>query len=45
LVYLHDPERMSYEDGLARGGVVEALQELQADNVIGHLGVAGGPIT
>ena len=38
LVYLHDPEQMSYENGLARGEAVEALQELQADKVISHLG-------
>jgi D-threo-aldose 1-dehydrogenase len=44
LVYLHDPERMSFEDGMAAGGAVEALRQLRADGVIGHLGVAGGPI-
>jgi D-threo-aldose 1-dehydrogenase len=44
LVYLHDPERMSFEDSMAPGGAVEALRQLQADGVIGHMGVAGGPI-
>lgn len=44
LVYLHDPERMSFAHGMAPGGAVEALRQLQADGVIGHLGVAGGPI-
>ncbi|MFG1667882.1 aldo/keto reductase [Streptomyces sp. Y7] len=44
LVYLHDPERLSFEDGTAPGGPVEALRQLQADGVIGHLGVAGGPV-
>jgi D-threo-aldose 1-dehydrogenase len=44
LVYLHDPERMSFADGMAPDGPVEAMRQLQADGVIGHLGVAGGPI-
>ncbi|MFJ8113649.1 aldo/keto reductase [Streptomyces sp. NPDC096132] len=44
LVYLHDPERLSYEDSMAPGGPVETLRQLQADGVIGHLGVAGGPV-
>jgi D-threo-aldose 1-dehydrogenase len=44
LVYLHDPERIRYDDAMARGGPVEVMQELKADGVIGHLGVAGGPI-
>ena len=44
LVYLHDPERMSFEDGMAAGGAVEAMRQLQAAGTIGHLGVAGGPI-
>lgn len=44
LVYLHDPERISYEDAMAADGAVEAMRQLQADGVIGHLGVAGGPI-
>lgn len=44
LVYLHDPERMSFSEAIAPGGPVEAMRELQADGVIGHLGVAGGPI-
>lgn len=44
LVYLHDPERMSFDDAVAPGGPVEALTRLRADGTIGHLGVAGGPI-
>lgn len=44
LVYLHDPERMSFEEGVAPGGALEALRELRDEGVIGHLGVAGGPI-
>jgi D-threo-aldose 1-dehydrogenase len=44
LVYLHDPEHISFEDGVAPGGPVQALVELQREGLIDHLGVAGGPI-
>jgi D-threo-aldose 1-dehydrogenase len=44
LVYLHDPENISYDEGVAPGGPLEALQALKAEGVIAHLGVAGGPI-
>ncbi|WP_422773742.1 aldo/keto reductase [Plantactinospora sp. WMMC1484] len=44
LVYLHDPEHISFEAGMAPGGPVETLLELQREGVIGHLGVAGGPV-
>jgi D-threo-aldose 1-dehydrogenase len=44
LVYLHDPERIPYDDAMAAGGPVEVMQELRAEGVIGHLGVAGGPV-
>ncbi len=44
LVYLHDPEKISFEEGVASGGPVEALVELRDAGVIESLGVAGGPI-
>jgi len=44
LVHLHDPERIAFADGMAAGGPVEALVDLQRQGVIAHLGVAGGPI-
>ncbi len=44
LVYLHDPEKISFEAGMAKGGPVEALVKLRDEGVIAHLGVAGGPI-
>lgn len=44
LVYLHDPERISFEEATANGGPVEALVELRDEGRIGHIGVAGGPI-
>jgi D-threo-aldose 1-dehydrogenase len=44
LVYLHDPERITFEEATRPGGPVEALTQLQAEGRIGHLGVAGGPV-
>lgn len=44
LVYLHDPEHISFEAGIAPDGPMEALLELKREGVIDHLGVAGGPI-
>lgn len=44
LVYLHDPEKITFEEGVAPGGPLEALIELRDQGIIEHLGVAGGPI-
>ena len=44
LVYLHDPEKISFEEGVAKEGPLEALIDLRDQGVIQHLGVAGGPI-
>lgn len=44
LVYLHDPERIDFADAFRRGGPVDALRELRDEGVVGHIGVAGGPI-
>lgn len=44
LVYLHDPEKITFEEGVAKGGPLEALIELRDQGVIEYLGVAGGPI-
>jgi D-threo-aldose 1-dehydrogenase len=44
LVHLHDPERITFEEATAPDGPVEALKALKAEGLIGHLGVAGGPI-
>jgi len=44
LVYLHDPERLSFDEAMAAGGPVEALMQLQSEGVVDHVGVAGGPI-
>ena len=44
LVHFHDPENISFEEGVAPGGPLVALQALKEEGVIAHLGVAGGPI-
>src|SRR5881392_1057895 len=44
LLYLHDPEHISFEEAMAPGGPVETLQRCQQEGLIVHLGVAGGPI-
>ena len=44
LVHLHDPENISFEEGVAPDGPLEALKALKEEGVIAHLGVAGGPI-
>jgi D-threo-aldose 1-dehydrogenase len=44
LLHLHDPERIPFEEGVARGGPVEALVDLREQGLVEHLGVAGGPV-
>ena len=44
LVYLHDPEHISFEEAMQLGGPVEVLQQCKEEGLIAHLGVAGGPI-
>lgn len=44
LCYLHDPEQMPFEQAMAPGGAVEALQRCKDEGLIAHIGVAGGPI-
>ncbi len=44
LVHLHDPEYTTFEEAMAGGGPVEALHRFKQEGVIGHVGVAGGPI-
>src|SRR5438876_1875562 len=44
LVYLHDPEHISFEEAMQPSGPVEVLQQCKAEGLIAHLGVAGGPI-
>jgi D-threo-aldose 1-dehydrogenase len=45
LMYLHDPEyHLTFAQAMAAGGPVEALVELRARGLVGHLGIAGGPV-
>lgn len=44
LVYFHDPEKVTFKEGVAKGGPLGALIELRDQGVIQYLGVAGGPI-
>ena len=44
LVYLHDPEHISFEEAMQPGGPVDVLQRCKEEGLIAHLGVAGGPI-
>jgi D-threo-aldose 1-dehydrogenase len=44
ICFLHDPEHIGFAAAMAPDGPVEALRQLQAEGVIQHLGIAGGPI-
>ena len=44
LVHLHDPEHVTFEEAMEPGGPVEALLALRDEGVVGHVGVAGGPV-
>jgi D-threo-aldose 1-dehydrogenase len=44
LLHLHDPERISFEEGIAPGGPLAALVDLRERGLAEHLGVAGGPV-
>ena len=45
MMYLHDPEyHVTFEEAMAPGGPVEALVALRDAGVVGHIGVAGGPV-
>ena len=44
IVFLHDPEHTTFANVMRRGGPLEVLQRYKEQGVIGHLGVAGGPI-
>jgi D-threo-aldose 1-dehydrogenase len=44
VLYLHDPEHIGFEAAMKSGGPVEVLRQCQAEGLIEHLGIAGGPI-
>ena len=44
LLHLHDPELISFEEGVAPGGPLEELVKIRDEGLADHLGVAGGPV-
>jgi D-threo-aldose 1-dehydrogenase len=44
VLYLHDPEHISFEEGVAPGGPLEELVRLRDEGIAEHIGVAGGPV-
>lgn len=44
IVYLHDQEWTTFDAAMAPGGPVDVLQRFRDEGVVGHLGVAGGPV-
>lgn len=46
IVYLHDPEQsfLTFEQIMSPEGPVAQLHKLQSEGVIGHIGIAGGPV-
>ena len=44
LVFLHDPEYHDFAQLSAPGGAVETLFRLRDEGVVGHVGLAGGPV-
>jgi D-threo-aldose 1-dehydrogenase len=45
LMYLHDPEyHVTFAEAMAPDGPVRALTRLRDEGLLGHLGVAGGPV-
>jgi len=44
LLYLHDPEHISFEEAMQPGGPVEVLLQCKEEGLFEHLGIAGGPL-
>ena len=44
LVYLHDPEEISFDEATGPGGVLEGMIALREEGIADHIGVAGGPV-
>ena len=45
LMYLHDPEyHLTFAEAMEPDGPVRALVELRDQGLLGHLGIAGGPV-
>ena len=44
VMFLHDPEHAPFETIMAKGGAAEVLLKLKERGLVGHVGVAGGPV-
>jgi D-threo-aldose 1-dehydrogenase len=44
LLYLHDPEYISFEEAMAPNGPVAELVRIRQEGLAEHIGVAGGPV-
>lgn len=44
IVYIHDPEHTTFENIMSKGGALDILKQYKSDGIIGHIGIAGGPI-
>jgi D-threo-aldose 1-dehydrogenase len=44
LLYLHDPEHISFDTAMAPGGPVDELVRIRQEGLAEHIGVAGGPV-
>ena len=40
LMYIHDPVKEAFDQVMGKGGALEALRRLQAEGVVGHIGMA-----
>ncbi|MCR2791678.1 aldo/keto reductase [Microbacterium sp. zg.Y625] len=43
LLYLHDPEHITFAEAMALGGPVDTLAALRDEGYAAHIGIAGGP--
>lgn len=44
MLFLHDPEHISFEAGMADGGPVAALVEMKRTGIAHQIGISGGPV-
>ena len=44
LLHLHDPERITFEEGVAPDGPLRALVDLKERGLVDAIGIAGGPV-
>ncbi len=44
LLFLHDPEHAPFEEITGPGGAISVMQAMQREGIVGHIGLAGGPV-